>query len=86
MNIVWSPESLSDLDAIHEYSARDSERCADLTVARVFAAVEHLVQSRGGRTVKERDDPGIREIIGRFRTLIEVAAVFRASREFPETL
>lgn len=87
MNIVCSPQSLSDLDAIHEYSARDSERYADLTVARVFAAVEHLVQfAQSGRTVKERDDPGIREIIGRFRvvyrirhTMVEVATVFRAS-------
>jgi plasmid stabilization system protein ParE len=33
MRIRWSPQSLRDLDAIHEYIARDSERYADLTVA-----------------------------------------------------
>ena len=31
MHIVWSPQSLRDLDAIHEYIAKDSERYADLT-------------------------------------------------------
>jgi plasmid stabilization system protein ParE len=40
MHIVWSPQSLRDLDAIHEYIAKDSERYADLTVSRIFAAVD----------------------------------------------
>ncbi|PYX46153.1 MAG: type II toxin-antitoxin system RelE/ParE family toxin [Acidobacteria bacterium] len=47
---------------------------------------------QSGRIVQERDDPEIREIIvGRFRVVyrfcgaaIEVATVFRASREYPE--
>ena len=93
MHIVWSPQSLRDLDAIHEYIAKDSERYADLTVSRIFVAVERLLQfPHSGRIVPERDQPEIREIIvGRFRVvyrirsaMIEVATVFRASREFPE--
>lgn len=40
MRIVWSPQSLRDLHAIREYIAKDSERYADLTVARIFSAVE----------------------------------------------
>ncbi|HKD01581.1 MAG TPA: hypothetical protein VKB77_04105 [Terriglobales bacterium] len=28
MRIVWSPQSLRDLDAIHEYIAKDSEHYA----------------------------------------------------------
>ena len=95
MKILWSPQSLRDLQAIHEYIARDSGHYADLTVARIFAGVERLVQfPNSGRVVPERNQPEIREIIvGRFRVVyrmrestIEIATVFRASREFPENL
>ena len=93
MRILWSPQSLRDLDAIHEYIAKDSEHYAGLTIARIFSAVEQLIQfPHSGRIVPERDEPEIREVIvGRFRVvyrvqgeLIEVATVFRAAREFPE--
>jgi toxin ParE1/3/4 len=93
MQIVWSPQSLRDLPAIRDYIAIDSERYADLTIARIFSAVERLLDfPQSGSIVPERDDPEIREIIvGRFRVVyrfcgaaIEVATVFRASREYPE--
>ena len=92
MRILWSPQSLRDLDAIHEYIAKDSEHYAGLTIARIFSAVEQLIQfPHSGRIVPERDEPEIRGVIvGRFRVctgfneLIEVATVFRAAREFPE--
>ena len=93
MRILWSPQSLRDLDAIREYIAKDSEHYASLTIERIFSAVERLIQfPRSGRVVPERDDPEIREVIvGRFRVvyrvqeeLIEVATVFRAARELPE--
>ena len=93
MRVLWSPQPLlRDLDAIHEYIAKDSEHYAGLT-SRIFSAVEQLIQfPHSGRTVPERDEPDIREVIvGRFRVvyrvqdkLIEVATVFRAAREFPE--
>ena len=64
MHIVWSPQSLGDLDAIHEYIAKDSEQYADLTIARIFSAVEHLLPfPQSGRIVPERHDPEIREIL-----------------------
>ncbi len=93
MRIVWSPQSLRDLGAIRDYIAKDSAHYAELTVARIFAAVERLLQfPQLGRTVPERNEPEIREIIvGRFRVVyrvrdavIEVATVFRAARDFPE--
>jgi toxin ParE1/3/4 len=93
MRILWSPQSLRDLDAIREYIAKDSEHYAGLTIARIFSAVEQLIRfPRSGRIVPERDEAEIREVIvGRFRVvypvqddLIEVATVFRAAREFPE--
>jgi len=43
MQIVWSPQSLRDLRAIRDYIAIDSERYADLTIARIFSAVERLL-------------------------------------------
>lgn len=93
IRILWSPQSLRDLEAIREYIAKDSEHYAGLTVARIFSAVEQLIQfPHSGRIVPERDESDIREVIvGRFRVvyrvkneLIEVATVFRAAREFPE--
>jgi toxin ParE1/3/4 len=93
VRILWSPQSLRDLDAIREYIAKDSEHYAGLTVARIFSAVEQLIRfPRSGRIVPERDEPEIREVIvGRFRVvyrvqdkLIEVATVFRAARELRE--
>jgi plasmid stabilization system protein ParE len=95
MQIVWSPQSLRDLHAMREYIAEDSDHYADLTIVRIFSAVERLLRfPQSGRTVRERDEPEIREIIvGRFRvvyrlrdTMIEIATVFRASREFPKEL
>jgi addiction module RelE/StbE family toxin len=95
MRIVWSAQSLRDLEAIRDYIARDSEHYAEVTVARIFSGVERLLQfPESGRVVPERNQPDIREIIvGRFRVVyrmreltIEVATVFRASREFPGQL
>jgi hypothetical protein len=46
MRILWSPQSLRDLDAIHEYIAKDSEHYAGLTIARIFSAVDICSSSR----------------------------------------
>jgi toxin ParE1/3/4 len=95
MQILWSPQSLRDLRAIRDYIAEDSDKYAEVTVARIFSAVERLLQfPESGRVVPERRDPEIREIIvGRFRVVyrfggaaVEVATVFRSSREFPDKL
>jgi|SRR5215472_1170360 len=79
MHIAWSPQSLRDLDAIHEYIAKDSERYADLTVSRIFAAVERLPQfPHSGRIVPERHQSEIREIIvGRFRVVYRIRGAMR---------
>lgn len=93
IDIVWSPESLGDLQAIHTYVSEDSPRYADLVVRRIVAAVEQLGQyPESGRVVPERGDPALREIIvapyrAVYRTrdnLVEVVTVFRSSRQFPE--
>jgi len=65
MRVLWSPQALRDLDAIREYIAKDSAHYAGLTVARIFSAVERLIQfPHSGRIVPERDEHEIREVIG----------------------
>jgi addiction module RelE/StbE family toxin len=91
--LFWSPQSLDDLESIRAYIAQDSPVYADLVVRRLVAAVERL---RGfpesGRSVPERNDPRIREILERpyrivYRVLpgqVEIVMVFHASRLFPD--
>lgn len=78
MRIIWSPQSLTDLKAIHESIAQDSEHYADVTVARIFSAVERLVQfPYAGRIVPERKEPAIRKIIvGLFRVVYRFGMKF----------
>jgi addiction module RelE/StbE family toxin len=89
--IVWSPQSLRDLEAIRAYISVDSQQYADLAVRRVVAAVERLKAfPESGRIVPERNSPDIREVIvGRYRVVyrrkpdsVEIATVFRGSRQF----
>ena len=91
--LIWSPQSLRDLEAIRAYIAVDSQLYAELTVRRVVAAVERLKAfPESGRIVPERNSPDIREIIvGRYRVVyrhkvaaVEIATVFRGSRQFPD--
>ena len=64
MRVLWSPQSLRDLQAIHDYLAMDSEHYANLTITRIFAAAERLHSfPYSGRIVPERDEPEIREVI-----------------------
>ena len=91
-SVTWSPESIRDVEAIRAFIAQDSPVYAELTARRIVAAVERLqVFPESGRMVPERQDPEIREMIAgpyrivyRFRAgLVEIATVFRGSRDFP---
>jgi len=93
--LVWSPRALQDLLAIRDYIARDSPHYADLTVRRVFDAVERLARfPESGRVVPELRRRDIREVIvGSLRVVyrhdgvtVGVATVFNASRRLPEDL
>ena len=91
--IVWSPQSLRDIESIRAYIAQDSARVAELVVGRIIKAVERLKAfPESGRKVPERNDPEIREVIEspyrvvyRLRTgRVEIVTVFRASRLLPD--
>ena len=93
--LLWSPQSLRDIESIRAYIAEDSPLYADLVVRRLVAAAERLrAFPESGRIVPERNTPEIREVIVRpyrlvYRVrpgLVEIATVFRASRLFPDLL
>ena len=92
MSIVWSAESLGDLDGIHEYIARTSPRYAAVVAGRLLDAVSRLADfPESGRIVPELGEPSVREVIhGSYRILyelrgegVETLTVFRGSRQFP---
>ena len=91
--IVWSPQSLQDLEVHRDFIAQDSPQYADLTVRRVVAAVERLEQfPLSGRVVPERRSLSLREVIvGRLRVIyrvsygtVEIVTVFRGEQSFPD--
>ena len=89
--LIWSPRSVADLEEIRAYIETDAPAWADLTVRRLVAAVERLRQfPDSGRMVPERQSPELREVVsGKCRIVyrrrpgtVEIATVFRGSREF----
>ena len=89
--LIWSPRAVADLEEIRTFIDTDSPAWADLTVRRIVAAVERLEQfPDSGRIVPERQSAELREVIsGNFRvvyrrraTTVEIATVFRGSRDF----
>ncbi len=91
-DLIWSPQSVADVEEIRAYIAVDSKLYADLTVQRIVAAVERLrMFPDSGRIVPERSSRELREVIaGKFRIVyrrrpdvVEIATVFRGSREVP---
>lgn len=89
--LTWSPRAVADLEEIRTFIEADSPAWADLTIRRIVASVEHLRQfPDSGRMVPERQSPELRELIsGNFRVVyrrrtdvVEIATVFRGSRDF----
>ena len=92
-SVTWSPRSLRDIESIRSFVAQDSATYAELVVRRIVAGVERLYTfPESGRIVPERNVPEIREVIvAPYRVVyrvrsgdVEIATVFRGSRNFPE--
>ena len=75
MEIVWSDPAIKDLDALHEYIARDSLHYADAFVSKIFTTVDRLERfPRSGREVPELQDGVTREIfVGNYRIVYDVS-------------
>lgn len=93
ISLIWSPQSLRDVESIRAYIAESSPLYADLLVQRIVGAVERLTAfPESGRVVPERNRPDIREVIVRpYRVVyrlrpgvVQIVTVFRSSRLFPE--
>ena len=92
--IVWSPQAIRDVESIRAFIVQDSLAYAELTAERLVFAVERLQEfPESGRIVPERQNPAIREVIVRpYRIVyrlrdrfVEIATVFRGSRQFPSS-
>jgi plasmid stabilization system protein ParE len=90
--IRWTLQAADDLEAIHEFIARDSAHYARLVVERLLQAIDQLEQfPDSGRIVPELDDPSVREIVRspyrivyrRRNETVELLTIFHASRKIP---
>jgi toxin ParE1/3/4 len=91
VTIIWSSQAQDDLAAIRTFIARDSERYAQLTIERIIAATDQLLNfPRSGRVVPEVGDDNLRELlVGFYRVVyrlqdpsIGIATVVHMSRDF----
>jgi len=62
--IIWSPESLSNLQSIYKYIASDSEYYAALFIEKIVSIIENIPDfPKSGRVVPELGNEQIREKI-----------------------
>ena len=87
--IIWSPQSIHDLESIKSFVASDSPHYAGLVVQRLVAAVDRLMMfPNSGRIVPEFGDSAMREILWRNYRLVyrlvgenvDVVTVFHGDR------
>ena len=74
--VIWSQESLDDIDSIAEYISRDSLYHAQQVVETIFERGDSLLdQPESGRKVPELDDSHVREcFIYSYRLIYEIKA------------
>ena len=93
--ILWSPQAIRDIESIRAFIAQDSPAYAELVAGRLVSAIDRLQEfPESGRIVPERQNSAIREVIVpphrivyRLRgSVVEIATVFRSSRQLPKSL
>ena len=93
MIIQWTEPALSDLHAIHNFIARDSNTYADITISDILDEVQQLEQfPMSGRIVPEIHDETIRELIeGNYRIIYNITkseviilTILHGARDFRE--
>ena len=91
VKIVWSPQSLDDLEGIAEYIAKDSTFYASSFVGKIVDAVQKIASfPKIGRKVPEANDERVREILYKqYRIIyqhleesVEILTIFHSSRLF----
>lgn len=73
-SIIWSDESLDDIDSIAEFISRDSIHHAQRVVSEIVSIVEKIrTQPKMGRIVPELNQANIREhFIYSYRIIYEL--------------
>jgi len=62
--IVWTDLAVADLENLHTYIARDSQRYADRFIEKLITSVERLLEfPEMGRIAPESPEANIREVI-----------------------
>ena len=93
IEVRWAPQAADDLQAIHDYIARDSQRYATAEAQRILVTVDQLHEfPLLGRVVPEHGLDDVRElilppyrIVYRLRSEAAIIlTVFRADRLFPK--
>jgi len=93
--IRWTPQAADDLEALHKYIARDSERYASAVVAMLASGLDRLERfPMSGRVVPEHQREDLREIVSppyRCVYLIKnevvwIVTIFHAARPIPKLL
>jgi toxin ParE1/3/4 len=79
VRVVWTDYSLTDLEEIGEYIARDSVSSAKIVVKNLFESVDILaVHPLSGRIVPEYNNKNIRELIrGSYRIVYRIVTASR---------
>jgi addiction module RelE/StbE family toxin len=87
--VIWTRQSVEDVEAIKAYVARDSEQYAKLLAERLVAAVDRLEAfPSSGRVVPEVGDDSLREVVyGSYRLVyrvrtdsVEIITVYHGAR------
>ena len=91
MKILWTEPAISDLEAIQDYIARDSELYANDFVASILDETQRLESfPKIGRATPEAHSPNIRELLyGSYRIIyrihkeemIQILTVIHGSRD-----
>lgn len=90
VKVVWTKRSLTDLDDIAEYIAKDSPKYAKITLEKIIKEVVRIEQNAYiGRIVPETKIKNIRELIkGNYRIIyninvakVEILTVHHSARD-----
>ena len=84
----WTPQAAEDLQAIHDFIARDSPHYAKLMVAEILSAVDTIEKfPEIGRRITELPHENLRQLIKpphrivyRLDDAIHILTIFRDSR------
>jgi len=79
VKVIWTDSAIQDLNEIGDYISKDSVRYAEITVQKLFFAVDILEKyPLLGKIVTEFEDENLRELIrSNYRIVYQIIDEFR---------